>query len=157
MFQIQVKITARWTVIWPSGSLISPWSYFLFISVLGAGWVDHWLLLGLIFFSFLPHDLLTTSIQQTNGSLWDFVAHKSLLIHSANPQSRPEGIIVFTHVVRPSVPLFKTNQISSENNVLLLARLWVWSSGSLMTPVLFVLCLCSCLHDVSNSSSLLAR
>ena len=32
-----------------------------------------------------------------------------LLIHEANPQSRPVVIIVFAHVV-------KTNQISSENN-----------------------------------------
>ena len=34
-----------------------------------------------------------------------------LLIHSANPQSRPIGIIVFAHVVRlsvrPSVPTFQ--------------------------------------------------
>ena len=29
------------------------------------------------------------------------------LIHSANPQSRPVGIIVFAHVVRPSVPTFQ--------------------------------------------------
>ena len=30
-----------------------------------------------------------------------------LLIHSASPQSRPDGIIVFAHVVRPSVPTFQ--------------------------------------------------
>ena len=29
------------------------------------------------------------------------------LIHSADPQSRPVVIIVFTHVVRPSVPTFQ--------------------------------------------------
>ena len=46
-----------------------------------------------------------------------------LLIHSADPQSRPVGIIFFTPVVRTSVrtsPLFKsrnTKQILSENNV----------------------------------------
>ena len=39
-----------------------------------------------------------------------------LLIHSADPQSRPAVIIVFAHVVRPS-PLFKTKQISSRNKV----------------------------------------
>ena len=43
-----------------------------------------------------------------------------LLIHSAGPQSRPVGIIVFAHVVcsyvRPS-PLFKSNQTKqTENN-----------------------------------------
>ena len=30
-----------------------------------------------------------------------------LLIHSADPKSRPVGIIVFTHVVRPSVSTFQ--------------------------------------------------
>ena len=42
------------------------------------------------------------------------------LIHEADPQSQPVGIVVFAHVVcsyvRPS-PHFKTKQISSENNV----------------------------------------
>ena len=44
--------------------------------------------------------------------------HQKPLIHEADPQSRPRPvvIIVFAHVVRPS-PLFKTKQISSENNV----------------------------------------
>ena len=30
-----------------------------------------------------------------------------ILIHSADPQSRPVGIIVFAHVVRTSVPTFQ--------------------------------------------------
>ena len=39
-----------------------------------------------------------------------------ILIHSADPQSRPAGIIVFAQVVRPSVSKSsKTKQ--SENNV----------------------------------------
>ena len=43
-----------------------------------------------------------------------------VLIHSADPQSRPIGIIVFTHVVRTSVrPNFTKSSITkqSENNV----------------------------------------
>ena len=40
-----------------------------------------------------------------------------LLIHSANPQSRPIGIIVFEHVVRPSVStiqnLAKLNKVKT--------------------------------------------
>ena len=44
----------------------------------------------------------------------------NFLIHEADPQSRPVVIIVFAHVVRPSVrrpPLFNTKQISSEIKV----------------------------------------
>ena len=41
-----------------------------------------------------------------------------LLIHSANPQSRPVRIIVFAHVVRASVPTFQILQNkTTENNV----------------------------------------
>ena len=42
---------------------------------------------------------------------------KQKLIHEADPQSRPVVIIVFAHVVRPSVPfpLLKTKQILNEN------------------------------------------
>ena len=43
-----------------------------------------------------------------------------LLIHEADPQSRPVVVIVFAHVVRSYVrpsPIFKTKQISNENNV----------------------------------------
>ena len=32
---------------------------------------------------------------------------KVKLIHAANAKSRPVGIIVFAHVVRPSVPTFQ--------------------------------------------------
>ena len=53
----------------------------------------------------------------------------ALLIHSADPQSLPVGIIVFAHVVRTNKT--KRKQCS------LLARLWIWPSGSLMTPVLY--------------------
>ena len=65
----------------------------------------------------------------------------NFLIHEADPQARPVVINVFAHVVRShvslSIPLFKTKQNSSENNVrCILARLWVCPSGSLMTPVL---------------------
>ena len=51
-----------------------------------------------------------------------------ILIHEADPQSRLVVIIVFAHFVRP--------HFSKQNK---LERLWVWPSGSLMTPVLFVL------------------
>ena len=43
-----------------------------------------------------------------------------ILIHSANPKSRPVGIIVFAHVVRPSVrPHFSNleKNKTTENNV----------------------------------------
>ena len=69
----------------------------------------------------------------------------SLLIHSANPQSRPVGIIVFEHVVHTYVrvrPHF--SNLAKQNNrkqCSLLARLWVWPSGSLMTSVLYLLLL----------------
>ena len=54
------------------------------------------------------------------------------LIHSANPKSRPVAIVVFAHVVRP-YPLFKSSKRKQSS---LLAWLWVWPSGSLMTLVL---------------------
>ena len=61
----------------------------------------------------------------------------ALLIHSADPQSRLVVIIVFAYVVCPS-PLFKIKQNNfKRKQCSLLARLRVWPSGSLMTPVLF--------------------
>ena len=36
------------------------------------------------------------------------------LIHSANPQSRPVGIIVFAHIVRPSVSTFQNITIQNK-------------------------------------------
>ena len=59
-----------------------------------------------------------------------------LLIHSANPKSRPVGIVVFAHVVRTS-PLSNLAKQNNRKQCSLLAWLWVWPSGSLMTPVLF--------------------
>ena len=63
-----------------------------------------------------------------------------ILIHEADPQSRPVVIIVFAHVVlssvRPSVPTFQNKTNFKRKQCSLLARLWVWPSGSLMTPVL---------------------
>ena len=73
--------------------------------------------------------------------IWIFIkpfCGSFLLIHSANPQSRLVGIIVFAYVVRPSVRPHFSN-LAKQNNrkqCLLLAWLWVWPSGSLMTPVL---------------------
>ena len=64
-----------------------------------------------------------------------------LLIHSANPKSGPVGVIVFAHVVRPYVRTHFLN-LEKQNNrkqCSLLAWLWVWPSGSLMTPVLYIL------------------
>ena len=62
-----------------------------------------------------------------------------LLIHWADLQSWSVVIIVFAHVVCTSVrPHFskssKTKQIIRKKYSLL-ARLWVWPRGSLMTPV----------------------
>ena len=68
------------------------------------------------------------------------------LIHSANPKSWPVGIIVFAHVVYPSVRPHFSN-LEKQNNrqqCSLLAWLWVWSSGSLMTPVLWMYCFANC-------------
>ena len=71
------------------------------------------------------------------------------LIHEADPHSRPVVIIVFAHIVRPS-PLFKIYQNKTNfkrKQCSLLARLWVWPSGSLMTPVLSIIYV----HAVSGS------
>ena len=40
-----------------------------------------------------------------------YIKNSQVLIHSANPKSRPVGIIVFAYVVRPSIP---TSQKSSK-------------------------------------------
>ena len=65
-----------------------------------------------------------------------------LLIHKADPQSRPVVIIVFAHVVRSyfvrtSFPIFQNKTNFKQKQCSLLARLWVWPTGSLMTPDLF--------------------
>ena len=60
---------------------------------------------------------------------------RNFLIHSANPKSRPVRIIVFAHV-------FKSRKTKQQKTSSLLSWLWVWPSGSLMTPVLS----CSSLH-----------
>ena len=60
-----------------------------------------------------------------------------------NPKSRPVGIIVFAHIVRTSVrpsPLFQSRKTKQQKTIcFLLAWLWVWPSGSLMTSVLYEL------------------
>ena len=70
------------------------------------------------------------------------------LIHEADPQSGRVVIIVFAHVarsyVRPSPFQNKTN--FKRKQCSLLAKLWVWPGGSLMTPVLFCFFLSSCLY-----------
>ena len=73
-----------------------------------------------------------------------------VLIHSANPQSRPVVITVFAHAVRPSIRPHFSNLAKQCNRKQwsLLARLWVWPSGSLMTPGL------SCLFQVIGFSSI---
>ena len=58
------------------------------------------------------------------------------LFLEADPQSRLVVSIVFAHVVRPSVPTFQNKTNVKRKQCLPLARLWVWPSGSLMTPVL---------------------
>ena len=57
------------------------------------------------------------------------------MIHEANPQSQPEVITIFAHVVRPYVPTFQ-NLAKQNKFQVKLAGLWVWPSGSMMTPVL---------------------
>ena len=55
-----------------------------------------------------------------------------------DPLGQPK-VIVFAHIVRPSVRPHFSN-LEKQNNrkqYSLLAWLWVWLSGSLMTPVLF--------------------
>ena len=49
-------------------------------------------------------------------------------------QSWPVGIIVFAHVIRPY--FLNLAKLNNRKQCSLLARLWVWPSGSLMTPVL---------------------
>ena len=88
-------------------------------------------------------------------------------IHSADSRSRPVVITIFTHLVRTRTsPLIskssKTKQISSENqgNNLYywrLARLWVWSSGSWMTAVLFCFLSRRSLPGTFRSSNILER
>ena len=59
----------------------------------------------------------------------------SFLIHSANPQSRPVGVIVVIVFAQcPSVNTFKNIAKQSEKQCSPLARMWAWPSGSLMTP-----------------------
>ena len=69
-----------------------------------------------------------------------------ILIHSADPQSRPVVITIFTHVVRlsvcQSVPTFQN--LAKQNNfqvriVIATGHTVVWPRGSLTTPVLFLL------------------
>ena len=62
------------------------------------------------------------------------------LIHSANPKSRPVGITVFAHVVRTSVrPHFSNLDKTKQKTMFATGVTMVCPSGSLMTPVLYVL------------------
>ena len=61
------------------------------------------------------------------------------LIQSANPKSRPVGIIVFAHVVRPSVypsPLLKSRKTKQQKTMFATGVTMGLTSGSLMTPFL---------------------
>ena len=87
-----------------------------------------------------------TVLEYCDGHDLDFYLKQVsfLLIHEADPQSRPVVIIVFVHVVRPSVPTFQNKTNVTRKQCSLLARLWVWPSGSLMTHhVLFNTCVCN--------------
>ena len=54
--------------------------------------------------------------QVSQGILKTF--NVNLLIHSANSQPRPVGIIVFAHIVRPSVrPLFKSSKTKQQKTI----------------------------------------
>ena len=64
---------------------------------------------------FKPHRL---EEMKKSHNIPDHLAVKGMqssLIHSADPESRPVVIIVFTYVVCTNI--YKTKQISSENNV----------------------------------------
>ena len=52
----------------------------------------------------------TTSVKKKSRPF-----HAYIMIHSANPKSRPVGIIVFAHVVRPYVRLHFSN-LEKQNN-----------------------------------------
>ena len=56
---------------------------------------------------------------QLNETLLLVCTEFYILIHSANPQSRPVGIIVLAQVVRPSVrtPLFKSSKTKQQKTM----------------------------------------
>ena len=65
-----------------------------------------------------------------------------MLIHSADPQSWPEVIIIFDVVsVRPSVPTFQNITKHNKHRVKIMIAtdvgLWVWTRGSLLPFVMF--------------------
>ena len=82
----------------------------------------------------------TAQTSDSQMSYVNYIWHMDfVLIHEADPQSRPVVIIVFAHIVRTSVPTFQNKTNFKRKQSSLLANLWVYPSGSLMTPVLFCL------------------
>ena len=77
-----------------------------------------------------------------NGNTYSILrrpkSYLSVLFSLIDPQSRPVVIIVFS-TCRPSVPTFQNKTDFKRKQCSLLARLWVWPSGSLMTHVLYPL------------------
>ena len=77
-----------------------------------------------------------TRVVALSLQLLNFLVHifrkkrKMFLTHEADPQSRP---VVHSYV---SVPTFQNKTNFKQNQCSLLAKLWVWPSGSLMTSVL---------------------
>ena len=58
--------------------------------------------------------------QDNNQTGWVKTGHKIILIHSANTKSRQVGIIVFAHVVLPSLrpsPLFKSRKTKQQKTM----------------------------------------
>ena len=60
-----------------------------------------------------------------------------LLIHSKDPTVLAGCDHNFHTFVRPSVPSFQNIDKQNKSRVKITVGLWVWPSGSLMTPVLF--------------------
>ena len=81
--------------------------------------------------------MLSKIIQLSNGKLkYDLL--RRILIHGADPKSRPVVIDIFARVVCTSVPHYQ----NLENKTIfkwekrpLLAGLWVWPRGSLMAQI----------------------
>ena len=115
-------------------SLVDLQKHFIYIGIFSRG--SHFASFSYICFNINHDKTMKKKLRHPPTVYLNFFSAR-LLIHSANPQSRPEVTSIFTHV-RPS-PLSK---IAQNKTIFmwewrsLLEGLWVWLSGSLTTPVL---------------------